>query len=74
MSSRPSTYSIYGYDKDDDVYELVGYEYENLEMTIMAAKSIAISTPIRDDNGQPFDWIEVVHEDSRVRQYVLPCV
>ena len=74
MSSRPDLYSIYGYDKDDDVYELVGYEYENLEMAIMAAKSIAVSTPIRDDNGQPFDWIEVVHEDSGVRQYVLPCI
>ena len=74
MSSRPRTYSIYGYDKDDDVYELIEYEYENLDMAIMAAKSIARSTPIRDDNGQLFDWIEVVHEDSGVRQYVLPCI
>ena len=74
MSSSTGLYSIYGYDKDDDVYELVGYEYENLEMAIMAAKSIAVSTPIRDDNGQPFDWFEVVHEDSGVRQYVLPCI
>ena len=74
MSSRPGLYSIYGYDKDDDVYELVGYEYENLEMAIMAAKSIAVSTPIRDDNGQLFDWLEVVHEDSGVRQHVLPCI
>ena len=74
MSSRPGLYSIYGYDKDDDVYELVGHEYENLEMAIMEAKSIAVSTPIRDDNGQLFDWLEVVHEDSGVRQYVLPCI
>ena len=74
MSSRPSLYSIYGYDKDDDVYELIGYEYENLDMAIIAAKTISISTPIRDDNGRPFDWIEVVHEDSGVRQYVLPCI
>ena len=74
MSSRSSMYSIYGYDKDDDVYELIGYEYENLDMAIEAAKSIAMGTPIRDDTGQPFDWIEVVHEDSGVRQYVLPCI
>lgn len=74
MSSRPESYSIYGYDKDADVYELLGYEYENLDMAIVAAKFIAISTPIREDNSQPFDWIEVVHEDSGVRQYVLPCV
>lgn len=74
MSSRPSMYSIYGYDKDDDVYELIGYEYKNLGMAIMAAKSIARDSPIRDDNGHPFDWIEVVHEDNGVRQYVLPCV
>ena len=74
MSSRASMYSIYGYDKSNDVYELIGYEYENLGMAIIAAKSIAKSAPMRDDNGQPFDWIEVVHEDSGVRQYVLPCV
>lgn len=74
MSSRQGLYSIYGYDKDDDVYELIEYEYENLEMAIVAAKSIAISTPIRDKNGQPFDWIEVVHEDSGIRQCVLPCI
>ena len=74
MSSRPSTYSIYGYDKDNDIYMLIGYEYENLAMAIMAAKSIARDSPIRDDNGHPFDWIEVVHEDSGVRQYVLPCI
>ena len=55
MSSRPSMYSIYGYDKDDDVYELIGYEYENLDMAIVAAKSIARAFPIRDDTGQPFD-------------------
>lgn len=73
MSSRPGLYSVYGYDKDDDIYELIGYEYENLDMAIVAAKSIARSTPMRDDNGQPFDWIEVVHEDSGVRQYALPC-
>ena len=74
MSSRPSMYSIYGYDKDDDVYELTGYEYENLDMAIMTAKSVARDSLIRDDTGQPFDWIEVVHEDSGVRQYVLPCI
>lgn len=74
MSSRPGLYSIYGYDKDDDVYELIGYEYENLDMAIEAAKSIARASPIREDNDQPFDWIEVVHEDSGVRQYVLPCI
>lgn len=74
MNSRPGLYSIYGYDKDDDVYELIGYEYENLGMAIIAAKNIATSTPIRYDNGQPFDWIEVIHEDSGVRQYVLPCI
>ncbi len=45
MSSRPGLYSIYGYDKDDDVYELIGYEYENLDMAIIAAKSIAGSSP-----------------------------
>ena len=43
-------------------------------MAIAAAKSIARASPIRDDTGQPFDWIEVVHEDSGVRQYVLPCI
>ena len=73
MSSRPGLYSVYGYDKDDDVYELIGYEYENLVMSIVAAKSISSSTPMRDYNVQPFDWIEVVHEDSGVRQYALPC-
>ena len=74
MSSRPGLYSIYGYDKDDDVYELIGYEYENLDMAVVAAKSIARASPIREDNDQPFDWIEVIHEDSGVRQYVLPCI
>lgn len=74
MSSRPGLYSIYGYDKDDDVYELIGYEYENVDMAIEAAKYIAGTSPIRESNGQPFDWIEVIHTDSGVRQYVLPCV
>ena len=74
MSSRPTSYSIYGYDRDDDIYELIGYEYENLEMAMIAAKTIATSTPVRDDNNRPFDWIEVVHEDSGARQYALPCV
>lgn len=74
MSSRPSMHSIYGYDKDNDVYELIGYEYENLDMAIIAAKFIARSTPKREDIGEPFDWIEVVHEDSGVIQYVIPCV
>ena len=71
---RPGLYSIYGYSKDDDVYELIGYEYENLDMAIIAAKFIARSTPKRDDIGEPFDWIEVVQEDSGVRQFVLPCI
>ena len=67
---RPGLYSIYGYDKDNDVYELIGYEYESLAMAIEAAKSIAMGILI----GDSFDWIEVVHEDSGVRQYVLPCI
>ena len=71
---RPGLYSIYGYSKDDDVYELIGYEYENLDMAIIAAKFIARSTPKRGDTGESFDWIEVVHEDSGVRQYVIPCI
>lgn len=74
MSSRPSTYSIYGCDKDDDIYMLIGCEYENLDMAIMAAKYITTSNPTRDDTGQPFDWVEVIHEDSGVRQYALPCI
>ena len=74
MSSRPGLYSIYGYDKGDDVYELIGYEYENLDVTIVAAESIAKASLIREGNGQPFDWIEVIHEDSGVRQYVLPYI
>lgn len=71
---RPGLYSIYGYSKDDDVYELIGYEYENLDMAIIAVKFIARSTPKRADIGETFDWIEVVHEDSGVRQFVLPCI
>lgn len=67
---KPGLYSIYGYDKDNDVYELIGYEYESLAMAIEAAKSIAMGILI----GDSFDWIEVVHEDSGVRQYVLPCI
>ena len=67
---KPGLYSIYGYDKDNDVYELIGYEYESLAMAIEAAKSIAMSILI----GDSFDWIEVVHEDSGVRQFVIPCV
>lgn len=74
MSSRPGLYSIYGYDKDDDIYMLIGYEYENLDMAIVAAKSIARASPIREDTGQPFDWIEVIHEDSGARKCVLPCI
>lgn len=67
---KPGLYSIYGYDKDNDVYELIRYEYESLAMAIEAAKSIAMGILI----GDSFDWIEVVHEDSGVRQYVLPCI
>ena len=67
---KPGLYSIYGYDKDNDVYELIGYEYESLAMAIEAAKSIAMGILI----GDSFDWIEVVHEDSGARQYVLPCI
>ena len=67
---KPGLYSIYGYSKDNDVYELIGYEYESLAMAIEAAKSIAMGILI----GDSFDWIEVVHEDSGVRQYVLPCI
>ena len=74
MSSRPGLYSIYGYDKDDDVYELIGYEYKNLDMAIVAAEFIARVSPIREDNGHPFDWIEVIREDSGARKCVLPCI
>ena len=74
MSSRPTSYSVYGYDKDNDIYELIGYEYESLDMAIEAAKYLATVSPKREDIGEPFDWIEVVHEDSGVRQFVIPCV
>ena len=73
MSSRPTSYSIYGYDKDNDVYELIGYEYESLNIAIEAAKYLATVSPKREDIGELFDWIEVVHEDSGVRQVVIPC-
>lgn len=74
MSSRPTSYSVYGYGKDNDVYELIGYEYENLDMAIEAAKYLATVSLKREDAGEPFDWIEVVHEDSGVRQFVIPCI
>ena len=74
MSSRPGLYSVYGYDKDNDVYELIGYEYESLDIAIEAAKYLATVSPKREGSGEPFDWIEVVHEDRGVRRFVIPCV
>lgn len=74
MSSRPCSYSIYGYDRDDDIYELIGYGYDCADIAIVAAKYLSTQSPKRTDNNRIFDWIEVVHEDSGVRQYVLPCV
>lgn len=59
------TYTIVGYDKDNDVYEVLDDGYSlSLEAEIEARKLVlALSAgQLRRKNGEPLDWIEIYHD------------
>ena len=59
------TYTIVGYDKDNDVYEVLDDDYSlSVEAEIEARKFVSMMNEgkLRRENGEPFDWIEVYHD------------
>lgn len=57
-------YTIVGYDKDNDVYEILDDNFSlSLEAEIQAKKFVALMNDgkLCRDNGEPFDWIEIYH-------------
>ena len=61
-------YDLVGYDKDNDIYEVIE-ESEDLEYLKLKGKDI---TEIQRDtdgfrangNGEPYDWFEIVQSDN----------
>jgi hypothetical protein len=59
------TYTIVGYDKDNDVYEVLDDGYSlSIEAEIEARNFVSLMNEERlhRDNGEPFDWIEIYHD------------
>jgi hypothetical protein len=55
-------YTIIGYDKDNDVYEVLDSDYLLSLEAEMEAKEMAKRAEageLRRANGEPFDWIEI---------------
>ena len=74
MSSRPTAYAIYGYDKDNDVYDRLILLNADISILRDIANQLSVLHLRRQTNNEPYDWLEVVHEDSGARLYVVPCV
>ena len=58
-------YALVGYDKDNDVYEVIE-EHDDLEYLKLKGKDVAeiqkeTDSFRRNDNGEPFDWFEIVN-------------
>lgn len=73
MSSRPTAYAIFGYDKDADNYIQLAYWYGDIKTAKSIAKYLA-TLSLKRTNGEPFDWIEVGEEYSGVRYCAYPCI
>ena len=61
-------YALVGYDKDNDVYEVIE-THEDLEYLKLKGKDIAEIQRETDSfrvngNGEPFDWFEIVSADD----------
>lgn len=61
-------YALVGYDKDNDVYEVIE-THEDLEYLKLKGNDIAEIQRETDSfrvngNGEPFDWFEIVQNDN----------
>lgn len=59
------TYTIVGYDKDNDVYEVLDDDYSlSIEAEIEARKFVSLMNNgnLRRNNGESFDWVEIYHD------------
>ena len=74
MSSSPTAYAIYGYDKDCDVYDRLVLLNTDISTLHDIANQLSILSLKRQANNEPYDWLEVVEEDSGTRIYVAPCI
>ena len=74
MSSRPTAYAIYGYDKDNDAYDRLILLNADISILCDIANQLSVLHLRRQTNNEPYDWLEVVHEDSGTRLYVVPCI
>lgn len=64
VDSECIEYALVGYDKDNDVYELIEIR-KNLEKLKSKGRAIAkehkaLGNYRREDNNEPFDWFEIV--------------
>lgn len=71
MLPRQTSYSIFGYDKDSDVYELLMIMYADLAAATSVANYLATLSLRRKDNNEPFDWIEVCNGHGTALYYAL---
>lgn len=58
-------YTIVGYDKDNDVYEVLDDDYLlslEAEMEARELAKRASAGDLRRENGEPFDWIEIFYD------------
>lgn len=58
------TYTIVGYDKDNDVYEVLDDDYSlSLDAEIEAREFVSkmLNGQLRSKSGEPFDWIEIYY-------------
>ena len=74
MSSRPTAHAIYGYDKDSDIYDRLILLNADISILRDIANQLSVLRLRRQANNEPYDWLEVVHEDSGARLYVVPCI
>lgn len=74
MSSRPAAYAIYGYDKDGDIYDRLVLLNADISVLRDVANQLSVLSLKRQLNNEPYDWLEVVEEDSGIRLYVVPCI
>ena len=74
MSARPPATAIYGDDKDSDVYDRLILLNADISILRDIANQLSILYLKRQTNNEPYDWLEVVHEDSGTRLYVVPCI
>lgn len=61
-------YALVGYDKDNDVYEVIE-THEDLEYLKLIGKDVAeiqkeTDSFRRNGIGEPFDWFEIVNADD----------